>query len=155
MIHAFRLALFGCAVGALALSGCSSASNTTPSSAPCTLPTGAQIALVYPAPGTTGNTTQLAQVIIASNVSLPSGFDVVLTYAPSGVYGAGQFGGFLVPTSPPFPSPSLTPTIVNPFYYSSGFNVAFQALPPGNAITVNYNNVNSSCNPAAFASFGT
>jgi len=46
----------------------------------------------------------LAQVVLATNgTPIPSGYDVVLTYPFSGVFGSGQAGGFFTQVAPPFP----------------------------------------------------
>jgi hypothetical protein len=145
-----------CTAVGLALPGCNSgSSNSFNNGPPCALPANAQVALVYPAPGSTGNTTLLGQVIVASTATLPSTFDVVLTYAPSSVYGRGQYGGYIAVTTPPFPTPNTIPSFTNPIYYSSAFNSTAQQLPPGQVITANYNDIASNCTPTAISSFGT
>lgn len=130
------------AATALALAACNNGSNTPPSPPkPCPTPTGDTTVLVYPAPGATSVPGTFGQVIVASTIALPSGYDVLVTDAvnPNGVLGAP-----FTTASPPFPTPNATPPFANPQYQSSAFNGVFAS---GQGVTVYINDPGSNCAP--------
>ena len=124
-----------------------------------------QAALVYPVPGSTGNPTTLSEVVVATSGTLPaqwqagSGWDVELTYTPSGTYPGAVFGAGFASAAAPFPTPNATPPFANPQYWASTMSYAANAntpLPPGVLITATLNNLNSSCAPGVtFGTFST
>ena len=136
---------------AAALGACNSGSSNPPTpSGPCTLPSGTQVALVYPASGSTGITGTFGQVVIASTQSLGSNWNVVLTDAinPGGVP-----GGNFTTVTPPFPSPNATPSFANPVYESSSFSgLTFAA---SQVISVYLNNTSTNCNPLSTPAIGS
>jgi hypothetical protein len=144
------------AVLAAIVAGCGGNSVTV---AACSTPAGMQASLIYPAPGSTGIPDNVSQVIIATNSTLPSdwqvgyGWNVLLAYAYSGAYGSGHYGAEFVAASPsPLPSPAATPGFAGPYQYWSstipyGGVSAIPNLPPATAITVELNDSNSNCYP--------
>ena len=66
------------AVLSLIAAGCNSGSNNNVPVIPCTLPSGTTVSMVYPIPGATLVPDNLSYVITASNVALPSSWQVVL-----------------------------------------------------------------------------
>ena len=154
--------LVALAIVALVVAGCNSGCTNCISANPCTLPAGMQAALTYPAPGTKGNSTTLAQVVFGTSGTLPTdwtNWDVILTYTPSGVY-PGQVVGATVTAPPsPVPTPTAAAPFPNPTYWSSSFSYAANAntpLPPGVVITATLNDLSSSCYPGvAFGQFQT
>ena len=135
------------------LAACSSGSTSTPAQVTCTLPAGvAQPVLVYPAPGSTGISINAGQVVVAtSGASLPTtGWDAVIV--PNIPGGAATYGVTFGTATPPFPSPSTTPSYASPFYVSSTFG----QLVAGAQQQVYLNNYNSSCVPyGPIGSFST
>jgi len=87
-----------------------------------------QVALIYPAPGSTPIPDAFTQVIIAASGALPA--------------------------ASPFPSPAATPPFANPTYYTStngGYTFASQTL-----LTAQINDLNSNCTPgSSLGSFTT
>jgi len=154
----FFTAAASAAILALLLAGCGGTNyGTNAFVSPCVLPSNVTAtALVYPAPNSTGNTSSLSQVIVATNGTLPSSWDVVLTFPFTSVYGSQRFGGTITSVTPPFPSPNQLPTFASPTYYTSGFNNVTQPLPPGTVITATLNDTASNCSPGVtVASFST
>jgi hypothetical protein len=160
-----RIAIGVIAAAALgvALTGCNNNNNLTFPN--CSVPAGMQYSLVYPAPNSTGNSTTVSQVIVATSGPLPAqwqqgaGWDVVLGYPPGGGYPGSDVGNGFVSTAPPFPTPNTTPPFSNPSYWSSSISYAANAnpsLPPGTQIGVYLNNLNTNCTPSVLVgSFST
>ncbi len=134
------------AVLSLIAAGCNSGNNNNVPVIQCTLPTGTTVSMVYPIPGATLVPDNLGNVITASNVALPSGWQVVLL-PPYGIIG----GGYLTTTLPsPLPTPNVVPT---PSPSASATPLVLQAssfaqtlLPGATAFQVGLNNTASSCN---------
>ena len=127
------------AVGIVA--GCNASSPSTPAVAPCALPSGTQVALVYPAPDATGIPDNLAAVIVAASTPLPQSWQALLTVP---LLGTAQ--GSVLSTVPasPLPSPAATPPFPNAVYQLSGFVVQ---LPPASLVAVTLNDLSSNCFP--------
>ena len=141
------------AVLAAVIAGCNSG-NTTTNVAPCGTPAGMQAQLVYPAPGSTGIPDNVSQIIVATNSTLPpdwqggTGWDVLLAYAYNPAYGSGHYGLGFTAAATPFPSPTATPSFANPTYWSSTITYSNAPnLPPASQITVELNDLNSTCYP--------
>jgi len=142
-VAAFAVLAFGAALASCGPGGGSAAP------VPCVPPAGVQVALIYPAPGSTAIPDAVTQVIIAASGPLPATFDVALT-ATSGQAYFGQ----VLPAASPFPSPAATPPFANPTYYTStngGYTFASQTL-----LTAQINDLNSNCTPgSSLGSFTT
>lgn len=134
----------------------------------CSTPAGMQASLIYPAPGSTAIPDNVAQIIIATNSTLPSdwqvtyGWDAVAAYSTLTGYGNGHAGNEFVSTAAsPLPSPAATPGFSGPAQYWSssltyGGASGLPNLPPNTPITVELNDLNSSCFPGvAIGSFTT
>jgi hypothetical protein len=147
------------ALAALALvaAGCGGGCYNCVTISACTLPSGMQYSLVYPAPSATGVPTNLSEVVVAAAGTLPanwtssSGWDVELNYPATGAYPGHALGNEFAPiASGTIPTPNATPSFSSPLYYQSSFSYAANAntpLPPGTTITATLNNLNSSCYP--------
>ncbi|MDQ2681614.1 MAG: hypothetical protein M3Y21_11460 [Candidatus Eremiobacteraeota bacterium] len=135
------LSAIGLTVIALTLSACGGNGNTTPNQPPCGSPAGTTVALVYPAPGSTGITTNPGQVIIGSTTALPASWNVVLAASPGNIA-----GGTVATTTPPFPTPNQTPSFPNPQYQSS--SIASGALQGNVLYTAFINDTSSNCTPS-------
>ncbi|MEO6913407.1 MAG: hypothetical protein ABI182_05245 [Candidatus Baltobacteraceae bacterium] len=125
----------------LSLAACSGNGNSSTPQQPCGSPAGTTVVLVYPAPGSTGITTNPGQVVIGSTALLPQSWNVVLASNQPTISGA-----TVVTTNPPFPAPNTTPTFANPQYQSS-------AIPTGSLqsnvlYTAYINDTSSNCNPS-------
>jgi len=149
--------LVALAVMTLAAIGCGGGCSTCGTVAACTVPSGMQYSLVYPAPNSTGVSTSLAQVVVATSGTLPTtwtsnnGWDIELNYTPAGAYPGYALGAEFTTTSySAVPTPNATPSFSNPTYWQSTFSYASNAntpLPPGTLITATMNNLNSNCYP--------
>lgn len=132
-------AMFGVLVlAAVVLAGCNSNSGSNPPTGTCGPPVGTTVALVYPAPNSTGIPDNFGVVVLGSTAALPGGYDVyvVNNTTQNSVY----FNTVGVPPSP-LPSPYATPAFANPVYQSSGNpGTTFVA---GSTITVYLNNANN------------
>jgi hypothetical protein len=127
---------------------CNSNNNPTPP-APgptCSPPAGTQVALVYPAPGSTAIPDNLGQIIIGSTAALPSSWNAV-TVSPNATVGWGTFTS----VSPPFPTPNATPSFANPVYQSSAINGTFAS----NETVSVYINDTASANCTPFGPLGS
>ena len=155
--------LVALAIVAVVLAGCyNSGCTNCYGAAPCRLPTGMQAALIYPAPGSTGNPVSLPQVVFATSGTLPTdwaNWDVILTYVPTGAYSGQVIGGTVTAPPSPVPTPTATAPFPSPTYWSSSFNYGSSIntpMPPGFVITATLNDLSSSCYPGvAFGQFGT
>lgn len=139
------------------VTGCNNGS--TANIVACSTPAGMQASLIYPAPGSTAIPDNVSQIIIATNSTLPSdwqvtyGWDAVATYPASSTYGNGHPGTEFVSTAAsPLPSPAATPGFSGTAQYWSSTLVyggpnALPNLPPATQITVVLNDLNSSCYP--------
>lgn len=149
----------GAGIAALLAAIVAGCGGSTVNVSACSTPVGMQASLIYPAPGSTAIPDNVSQVIIATNNTLPSdwqvgyGWDVLLAYAFNGAYGSGHYGNEFVSASPsPLPSPAATPGFAGPYQYWSstipyGGANALPNLPPASAITVELNDLNSNCYP--------
>ncbi len=148
---------------AFALGGCNSNSNPSvgPTLGPtCTLPSGTQTSLVYPASGSTGVSDANGTIVIGSTTALPvgqSGQDWDIWFSDAVTSGAlAPLNSSTSPTSatPPFPSPSATPTFPNPQYQQQSAGIPFAA---GQTVTVYVNNRASgdNCTPLQIGQFST
>lgn len=106
--------------------------------------------LVYPAPAATGVVDSNGEVVIGSTTALPSSWGIVITDAvfPNGVL----IPGGLQTATPPFPSPSQTPSFPNPQYQESAFGSPFAS---NQVVTVFVNDSSSNCTPLQLGSFST
>lgn len=137
--------------------GCGGGCSYCTTVSKCTVPAGMQYSLVYPVPSSTGNPTNLSEVVVATSGTLPptwmtgNGWDIVLNYTATGAYPGSALGGEFTATTPSaIPTPNATPAFANPSYFQSTFSYASNAnapLPPGTSITATLNNLNSSCYP--------
>ncbi|MBV8151615.1 MAG: hypothetical protein JOY59_08665 [Candidatus Eremiobacteraeota bacterium] len=114
---------------------------------PCALPAGVSATLVYPAPGSTGNTTSPAQIVIAGSGTLPPTSYVLLSFPFNSATGTARFGSQIGSVSPPFPTPNATPSFANPTYYGSDFSYLPTALPGNSTITATLNDTSNACSP--------
>ena len=143
-------------VACFSLAACASPTANVTNFTPCTLPASVSAALVYPAPGSHGNTTTPFQVVIAASGSLPSTSYLLLSFPFSSLAGAARFGSQLGSVSPPFPTPNANPSFANPIYYGSDFSYSPTALPSGSTITVSLNDTSNACAPGVtIGTFGT
>lgn len=133
------------AVLSLIAAGCNSGSNNNVPVIPCTLPSGTTVSMVYPIPGATLVPDNLSYVITASNVALPSSWQVVLL-PPSGFVPP---GGTLTTTLPsPLPTPNVVPTpnaSATPLVLQAS-SFAQTLLYAATPYQVGLNNTASSCN---------
>ncbi|HKU80697.1 MAG TPA: hypothetical protein VJP76_00905 [Candidatus Tumulicola sp.] len=140
-------------------------SNTSPGPLPtlgptCTLPSGTQTVLVYPAPGSAGVSDANGEIVIGSTTALPvgqSGNDWDIWFSDAVTGGALtplNPGSALASASPPFPAPNATPSFPNPQYQQQTSGVPFAA---GQTVTVYVNNKASgnNCTPLQIGQFGT
>ena len=142
----FAFAFLAAAAALISLAACNINNNPGPP-APgptCSPPAGVQSALVYPAPGSTAIPDAFGQVIIGSTAALPSSWDVVLTTALSPSSLGGVHGGTFQSATPPFPTPTATPSFANPVYQSSSFS---GGNFPGEVVQVFLNDTSSNCTP--------
>jgi hypothetical protein len=123
----------------------------------CSTPAGMQASLIYPAPGSTAIPDNVSQIIIATNSTLPAdwqvtyGWDALLTFNNPN-FGNAHYGNEFVSTAAsPLPSPAATPAFAGPYqYWSSTIPYGppnFPNLPPATAITVQLNDLNTTCSP--------
>lgn len=141
-MKAFSIGL-SCLAAAAVLAACNNGNVTGGSAVACGTPSGVTQGpvLVYPAPGATAVPDSFGQIVVASNTTMPSTWDVAIyTAAGSGATGAG-----FQAASPPFPTPNASPTFANPVYQSSGFT---GTTIPGSTIAVYLNELASSCTPS-------
>jgi len=89
------------------LGGCTS-SNVV-NAFPCTLPSGTQVALFYPAPGSTGIPDAIGSVIVAASPALPNNWAITLV----NVNGSTVTSDGLAIVDPPFPTPNAPPPFAN------------------------------------------
>ena len=125
---------------AIAFAGCSNNNNNNPGQ--CSLPSGTQTVLVYPAPGATAIPDNFGLVVLGSTSALPSSYG---TYVVNNTtQNAGYFNNVGTPPNP-LPTPNALPTFAAPVYQSSGNpGVSFVA---GSSISVYLNNTSSNCVP--------
>ena len=157
MKNVFRtLLLAGVAAVLAACGGGSNPPTPTPTLGPtCTLPSGVQSDLVYPAAGSTLAASTLNQIVIGSTAVLdPSRFQIVITDALFPFPNFLKPGSNLASVSPPFPSPSQTPSFANPQYQATSLSQPFAA---NQVVTVYINDGKSgnNCTPLALGSFTT
>jgi hypothetical protein len=136
------LTMFASAL-AISIAACNGGGSTNPP-APgptCKPPAGTQYALVYPAPGATAIPDVFGQIVIGASPALPSSWNVVVTTALSP---GGVGGGTFQTATPPFPSPTASPSFANPTYQSSSFS---GGNFPGEVVNVFLNNTSSNCTP--------
>ena len=133
-------------VGVAALVACNS-SNVLTSVPVCGASLG-KVALVYPAPNSTGIPDNFAGVIFGSSTTLPSSYQALLLSAASP-----QFVplGFVTAAPSPLPSPYQTPSFANPVYQESA--AGGLTLQPAKPVAVYLNDQNSNCSPALLGSF--
>jgi len=130
--------------GAVVAAGCGNNYNNNNFGAQCDPPNGVQVALVYPAPGSTGIPDDLGGfVVLGSTRALPSNYGVVVQNNATG--NAAGFGG-VGPAPSPIPSPFATPAFASPVYQASGsLGATFVA---GSQLTVYFNDLNNpNCAP--------
>ena len=140
----FPLALSVAGVG-VALAACSS-NNNTPTVNP-NLPCGGvsgPVALVYPAPGSTGIPDNFQGVVFGSQTTLTANYQAFVVPAGSST---GTYLNFVAPAPNPLPSPNATPSFANPIYQESSSGGLI--LPAATQIGVYLNDANSNCVPSA------
>jgi hypothetical protein len=125
----------------LAGGGLAACSQTATPVIACTLPTGTQVALAYPAPGASGVPDSPGQIVIAATPALPNSWQIVLQY-PNGSVGVEGVLNTISPSS--IPTPFATPGFANPTYESGGLVGPIASGPT--TISVLLNNQSSSCN---------
>ena len=134
------------AIVSFAVAGCNSGGNTSVPVVQCTLPTAnTVVSLVYPVPGATSVPDNIGNVIIATNVALPSNWQVILL-PPQGL---GILGGLLTTTLPsPLPSPNAVPTpaaSASPLILQAS-SFGQSGVYPATNFQVGLNNTASNCN---------
>jgi hypothetical protein len=108
----------------------------------CVPPAGVQVAMVYPAPGSTAIPDTVNQVVLATLGTLPSTFNAVLLGSTfSGYVGFGS----VLPAATPLPNPAATPPFANPVYLTS--NNPGYTFTSGTTLTVQLNDLASGCSP--------
>jgi hypothetical protein len=146
---------------AMSLAGCNNGSSpsVTPTLGPtCTLPAGTQVALVYPAPGSTGVVDGNGEIVIGASPALPvnqSGENWDIWYSDAvtgGAFASLNPGTSLTTVAPPFPTPNQTPSFANPVYQEQSSGVQFAA---SQVVTVYVNNTASNCTPLQIGTFST
>ena len=128
-------------LGAAALAaGCNNNTyNNTPGQ--CNPNSGVSVAMVYPAPNSTGIPDNFSYVVLGSSSALPNNFAVAIANNTTG-NGLFAFNGVGAPPSP-IPTPFATPAFANPVYQASGNpGISFVA---GSQLTVYFNNLTSNC----------
>jgi hypothetical protein len=89
------------------------------------------------------------EVVIGSTVALPASWQIIIVDA---VNPNGAVLGTVQTATPPFPSPSRTPSFPNPQYQSASAGVQFAA---NQVVNVFVNDPNSNCSPDQIGSFNT
>jgi len=112
----------------------------------CGAPKG-QVALVYPAPGSTGIPDGFPGIVLGSTNGLGPSYDAVLQQAGT-VLQVPQGRVALAPT--PLPSPYLLPAFPNPIYQISAARIV---LLSGAKYQVYLNDSNSNCGLSSIGSF--
>ncbi len=137
-----RFVILAITAVAVSLAACNNGNTNPPAPGPtCSPPNGIQSALVYPAPNSTAIPDSFGQIIIGSTAALPSSWNVVVTTAISP---AGVGGGNFTTATPPFPTPTATPSFASPVYQTSSFS---GGNFPGEVVTVYLNNTSTTCTP--------
>jgi hypothetical protein len=157
--------LFGFTVIVTTVVSLAACNNNNPAPLPtlgptCTLPSGTQTVLVYPAPAATGVSDPNGQIVIGSTTALPvgqSGQNWEIAYSDAvtqsqGIAFAHLSATPLAATSPPFPNPNATPSFPNPQYQQQTGGIAFAS---GQTVTVYVNNLASNCAPLKIGQFST
>ncbi len=145
--HIFS-AVFVTGVAAAALAGCGGSTATT-SPGLCGAPSG-KVALVYPAPNSTGIPDNFSGIIFGSTNGLASSYEAWVV--PNGA-SAPNILEPVVTVSPPLPSPSAIPPFSNPVYQESGSDGL--VLPAATSVAVYLNDGNSNCTASFMGSFTT
>lgn len=143
--HTFA-ASFALLAGVAALAACSGNDgyyndNYNSAGLPCGAPRG-QLALAYPAPGSTGIPDNFQGIIFASTAGLTTSYQAVVVAAGS------SNGEQLEPIAnapSPLPTPFATPGFANPVYQESGSGGL--VLPANTQISVYLNDLGSNCSP--------
>ncbi|MBV9269948.1 MAG: hypothetical protein JO165_02560 [Candidatus Eremiobacteraeota bacterium] len=147
-----RVVFLAAIVALGAFAACNSGgSNNTPAS-PCTIPA-SSVSVVYPAPNATGVPGAFQQIIVAVSSPLPSSWNAVIQYTDPVNALQTRGGNQVVTVSPPFPTPSATPSFANPVYQSSAFPSL--VVPSNVTVSVFLNDLNSGCTPTSVSSFTT
>jgi hypothetical protein len=130
------------ATGVTALAACSgNPNNFNSANLPCGAPTG-QVALAYPAPGSTGIPDNFAGIVFASTGGLTSGYGAYIVPAGSS---SGTLLETVAAAPSPLPSPYAVPSFANPIYQESASGGTI--LPAATQIGVYLNDLNSNCQP--------
>jgi hypothetical protein len=142
-----RLVLAASAVAAIGLTGCNGGSGTTNFNPPpvCGSVTSQ---LVYPAPGATGVSPAISQVVVAVSSPLqPVGqWNLALTNVATGT-GALTLNSLQVITAAQLPAGSASTTISNPTYESAALSSSlYTNFTAGTTIQVSLN-YNGDCTP--------
>jgi hypothetical protein len=141
-------AFFVFLAGAAALAACNGgSSSSTPGN--CGAPTG-KVALVYPAPGSTGIADNFPGVIFGSTNGLGSNYQALLLPA-----GSSQTL-VLAPVAPaptPLPTPNQVPSFANPVYQESSAAGVGITLAADTVYQVYLNDGGSNCSPSYQGSF--
>ena len=134
------------AVGITLLSACSGNDDNNFNSAglQCGAPSG-QVALVYPAPGSTGIPDNFQGIVFGSSASggLSGGYQAVVVPAGSST---GQQLATVANAPSPLPSPYAVPSFANPVYQESASEGL--VLPAATQISVYLNDLGSNCQPS-------
>ncbi len=126
--------------GALAACGGGSALST------CGAPNG-QVALVYPAPGSTGIPDNFPGVVFGSSHGLPASYTAILQQSGTTLM-VPQFR--LQPAPVPLPTPDLIPSFPNPVYQISA---PIKTLAGGTEYQVFLYDGNKTCTPSYVGAF--
>jgi hypothetical protein len=148
---------------AVSLAACNNGSSPspTPTLGPtCAPPAGTQVALVYPAPNSTGVVNSNGEIVIGSTIALPvnqpgENWDIWYSDAVTGgLLAPLNQGTTLAAASPPFPTPNATPSFPNPQYQQQSSGVQFAS---GQTVNVYVNNLSSTnnCTPLLIGAFST
>ena len=110
------LAVFGVVAAGALLASCGSSSPPPPGI--CGLPSGVQVALIYPEPGATAVPDGFSQIILAAQGTLPASYDAAVF--GSSYNGFVAFGSVLNAPSPlPAPDATPPPSFTSVTYYTS------------------------------------
>jgi hypothetical protein len=127
-------------VAAVLLAGCGGSTSTGGGPTSCTVPSGTQTVLVYPAVGSTGIPDNVPLVVLGSTTALPNGYSAYLVNNTTQI----AFAYENVSTAPiPLPVPNTTPSFANPAYQSS-INPG-DTFSAGSSISVYVDNVSGGC----------
>lgn len=155
-------ALFGLFAATAVLAGCNGSNNGFPGPFPTSGPTGNcggppsgnQLEVVYPIPGSHSAPPALANIYIATKGGLPPSnqFDFFLTQSNGGQTYTGNFAAI---NESQIPKPHKIPKYSNPTYYATSLPPSYY-IGPNQAVSLLWNDGGRNCVPHFLvASFST